>query len=87
MSKLEAGKLLGQFQPVRLDRLTADMAALFKSMAEKKGVKLQLEVENKHDATPPTYIDIRTCLPLVAITVIQTDHRLLELWEKIFCNL
>lgn len=59
MSKLEAGQLIGQFRPVRLDQLTADMASLFKSMADKKGVKLQLEVENQHGAVPPTYVDIR----------------------------
>jgi hypothetical protein len=60
MSRLEAGQLIGQFQPVQLDRLTADMASLFQSMADKKGVKLQLEVQNQEGAMPPTYVDIRT---------------------------
>ncbi|QRV90185.1 response regulator receiver [Ceratobasidium sp. AG-Ba] len=58
ISKLEAGKLVGRFQPVQLDRITADMASLFQSMAEKKGIKLVLEVENQEGATPPTYVDV-----------------------------
>ncbi|KAF8602905.1 hypothetical protein BDV93DRAFT_557089 [Ceratobasidium sp. AG-I] len=58
MSKLEAGQLAAQFRPVQLDQLTIDMASLFQSMAEKKGVKLQLEVQNQTGAVPPTYVDI-----------------------------
>lgn len=59
MSKLEAGQLVAQFRPVQLDQLTVDMASLFQSMAEKKGVKLQLDVQNQNGAIPPTYVDIR----------------------------
>lgn len=62
MSKLEAGQLIAQFRPVQLDQLTIDMASLFQSMAEKKGVKLQLEVQNQVGAVPPTYVDIRESL-------------------------
>ncbi|QRV75488.1 protein-histidine kinase [Ceratobasidium sp. AG-Ba] len=58
ISKLEAGQLVGRFQPVQLDRLTTDMASLFQSMAEKRGIKLVLEVENQEGAMPPTYVDI-----------------------------
>ncbi|ELU37242.1 histidine kinase [Rhizoctonia solani AG-1 IA] len=44
MSKLEAGRLAGKFRPVQLGRLTADIAALFRSLAEKKGIEFKIEI-------------------------------------------
>ncbi|CAE6344989.1 unnamed protein product [Rhizoctonia solani] len=55
MSKLEAGRLTGKFRSVQLGRLTADIAALFRSLADKKGI--MYEIEAKTDAEPVVYVD------------------------------
>jgi hypothetical protein len=44
MSKLEAGRLTGKFRPVQLGRLTADIGALFRSLAEKKSILYEIDV-------------------------------------------
>ncbi|EUC55592.1 multi-sensor signal transduction histidine kinase, putative, partial [Rhizoctonia solani AG-3 Rhs1AP] len=55
MSKLEAGKLVGNFHPVQLGRVTEDLAALFRSMAEKKGIDylVSCDIDNE----PIVYVD------------------------------
>jgi signal transduction histidine kinase len=58
VSKLEAGQLVGRFRPVHLDQLTVDMASLFQGIADKKGIKLQVEVQNEEGDTFTTYVDI-----------------------------
>ncbi|CAE6495191.1 unnamed protein product [Rhizoctonia solani] len=55
MSKLEAGRLVGNFRPVQLGRITADLAALFRSMAEKKGIEYQISCDT--DNEPVVYVD------------------------------
>ncbi|KAJ1307032.1 hypothetical protein OPQ81_008011 [Rhizoctonia solani] len=55
MSKLEAGRLVGNFRPVQLGRITADLAALFRSMAEKKGIDYQISCDT--DNEPVVYVD------------------------------
>lgn len=57
MSKLEAGRLVGKFRPVQLGRMTADIAALFRSLAEKKGIAYEVEIETSEDE-PAIYVDI-----------------------------
>ncbi|KAG8766784.1 hypothetical protein FRC12_006659 [Ceratobasidium sp. 428] len=56
MSKLEAGRLYGNFRPVQLGRITSDLAALFRSMAEKKGIDFEV-VDDAIDP-PVIYVDI-----------------------------
>ncbi|EUC55586.1 sensory histidine kinase, putative [Rhizoctonia solani AG-3 Rhs1AP] len=56
MSKLEAGRLVGNFRPVHLARVTTDLAALFRSMAEKKGIDYQIDCDVSVE--PPVYVDI-----------------------------
>ncbi|KAF8602883.1 hypothetical protein BDV93DRAFT_523732 [Ceratobasidium sp. AG-I] len=56
MSKVEAGRLLGRFQPVRLGQVVSDLAALFRSIAEKKGI--EFEVSNNKKDPPFVYVDI-----------------------------
>ncbi|CAE6393946.1 unnamed protein product [Rhizoctonia solani] len=55
MSKLEAGKLVGNFRPVQLGRITEDLAALFRSMAEKKGIDYLVSCDT--DNEPIVYVD------------------------------
>ncbi|CAE6460510.1 unnamed protein product [Rhizoctonia solani] len=55
MSKLEAGRLVGNFRPVQLGRVTADLAALFRSMAEKK--KIEYHISCDTDNEPAVYVD------------------------------
>jgi hypothetical protein len=55
MSKLEAGRLVGNFRPVQLGRVTADLAALFRSMAEKKGIDYQISCDMVDE--PLVYVD------------------------------
>jgi hypothetical protein len=55
MSKLEAGRLVGSFRPVQLGRMTADLAALFRSIAEKKGIDYLILCDM--DDEPPVYVD------------------------------
>ncbi|CAE6427632.1 unnamed protein product [Rhizoctonia solani] len=57
MSKLEAGRLTGKFRPVQLGRLTADIAALFRSLAEKKGIAYEIQVPTD-EAEPIVYVDL-----------------------------
>jgi signal transduction histidine kinase len=56
MSKLEAGRLIGHFRPVQLGQLTADLAALFRSMAEKKGIAY--EISCGYGDEPLVYVDV-----------------------------
>ncbi|CAE6344693.1 unnamed protein product [Rhizoctonia solani] len=56
MSKLEAGRLVGNFRPVHLSRITADLAALFRSMAEKKGIDYRIDCDASVE--PSVYVDI-----------------------------
>ncbi|CUA74663.1 protein-histidine kinase [Rhizoctonia solani] len=56
MSKLEAGRLVGNFRPVHLSRITADFAALFRSMAEKKGIDYRIDCDA--GVEPSVYVDI-----------------------------
>ncbi|KAG8743481.1 hypothetical protein FRC10_011954 [Ceratobasidium sp. 414] len=56
MSKLEAGRLVGQFRPVQLGKLTADLGALFRSMAEKKGIGYEILCGAGEE--PMVYVDI-----------------------------
>ncbi|KAH7327637.1 hypothetical protein B0J17DRAFT_680426 [Rhizoctonia solani] len=56
MSKLEAGRLIGNFRPVQLARVTADLAALFRSMAEKKVIDYRIDCEVSSE--PAVYVDI-----------------------------
>ncbi|ELU37250.1 histidine kinase [Rhizoctonia solani AG-1 IA] len=58
MSKLEAGRLVGSFRPVQLGRITADLAALFRSMAEKKGIEYQISCDMEDE--PAVYVDLVT---------------------------
>ncbi|QRV74353.1 protein-histidine kinase [Ceratobasidium sp. AG-Ba] len=58
MSKLEAGRLIGHFRPVQLGKLTADLAALFRSMAEKKGIAYEISVGSTAGDEPPVYVDV-----------------------------
>ena len=60
MSKLEAGRLLGHFRPVQLGQLTADLAALFRSMAEKK--KIEYELICPVGDEPLVYVDVGASL-------------------------
>ncbi|CUA74876.1 hypothetical protein RSOLAG22IIIB_11543 [Rhizoctonia solani] len=57
MSKIEAGRLAGKFRPVQLGRLTADIAALFRSLAEKKGIAYKIEIE-MDNVEPSIYVDL-----------------------------
>lgn len=56
MSKLEAGRLVGHFRPVQLGQLTADLAALFRSMAEKKEIEYEIMCDIVDE--PPIYVDV-----------------------------
>ncbi|QRV89873.1 response regulator receiver [Ceratobasidium sp. AG-Ba] len=56
MSKLEAGRLRGYFRPVQLGRITSDLAALFRSMAEKKGIAFEVVDDNINP--PLVYVDV-----------------------------
>ncbi|KAF8603915.1 hypothetical protein BDV93DRAFT_523067 [Ceratobasidium sp. AG-I] len=56
MSKLEAGRLLGHFRPVQLGQLTADLAALFRSMAEKKSIEYEITYSTGDE--PLVYVDV-----------------------------
>ncbi|CAE6427624.1 unnamed protein product [Rhizoctonia solani] len=56
MSKLEAGRLVGNFRPVQLARVTADLAALFRSMAEKKRIDYCIDCDATSE--PAIYVDI-----------------------------
>jgi signal transduction histidine kinase len=53
-SRLEAGRARANFEPVDLAVLTAELAANFRSAAEKFGLKLEVETETL-DA--PVYVD------------------------------
>ncbi|CAE6499988.1 unnamed protein product [Rhizoctonia solani] len=55
MSKLEAGRLVGNFRPVQLGHITEDLAALFRSMADKKGIDYQISCST--DNEPVVYVD------------------------------
>ncbi|CAE6499919.1 unnamed protein product [Rhizoctonia solani] len=57
MSKLEAGRLIGKFRPVQLGRVTADIAALFRSLAEKKGIAYEVDVGTA-EVEPAIYVDL-----------------------------
>ncbi|KAJ1307038.1 hypothetical protein OPQ81_008017 [Rhizoctonia solani] len=57
MSKLEAGRLAGKFRPVQLGRLTADIAALFRSLAERKGITYEINTGTE-DVEPIIYVDL-----------------------------
>lgn len=61
MSKVEAGRLLGRFQPVHLDQVVSDLAALFRSIAEKKGI--EFEVLNSKEDQLLVYVDIGELIP------------------------
>ncbi|KAG9099125.1 hypothetical protein FS749_002085 [Ceratobasidium sp. UAMH 11750] len=56
ISKLEAGRLHGYFRPVQLGRVISDLAILFRSMAEKKGIAF--EVIDGAVNPPLVYIDV-----------------------------
>ncbi|KAG9124716.1 hypothetical protein FRC07_010519 [Ceratobasidium sp. 392] len=56
MSKLEAGRLVGHFRPVQLGKLTVDLAALFRSIAEKKGVTYEILCGAGEE--PMVYVDV-----------------------------
>lgn len=56
MSKVEAGRLLGHFRPVQLGQVVSDLAALFRSIAEKKGIVF--EILDFEKDPPPVYIDL-----------------------------
>ncbi|KAG9123835.1 hypothetical protein FRC07_013808 [Ceratobasidium sp. 392] len=56
MSKLEAGRLHGYFRPVQLGRVTSDIAALFRSIAEKNGIAF--EVVDEMANAPFVYVDV-----------------------------
>ncbi|KAG8705200.1 hypothetical protein FRC08_001781 [Ceratobasidium sp. 394] len=56
MSKLEAGHLVGHFRPVLLGKLTADLGALFRSMAEKKGIEYEISCGAGEE--PMVYVDV-----------------------------
>ncbi|CAE6344687.1 unnamed protein product [Rhizoctonia solani] len=62
MSKIEAGRLAGKFRPVQLGRLTADIAALFRSLAEKKGIAYKIEIETDN-VEPSIYVDLGVGIP------------------------
>ncbi|KAH7327639.1 hypothetical protein B0J17DRAFT_772105 [Rhizoctonia solani] len=57
MSKLEAGRLVGKFRPVHLGRVTADIAALFRSLAEKKGITYEVVI-GTGEVEPAIYVDL-----------------------------
>ncbi|CAE6469443.1 unnamed protein product [Rhizoctonia solani] len=57
MSKLEAGKLNGNFRPVQLSQITADLASLFQALAEKKGIDYHISCAEEEEE-PPVYLDI-----------------------------
>ncbi|KAG8762530.1 hypothetical protein FRC11_009065 [Ceratobasidium sp. 423] len=57
MSKLEAGRLTGKFRPVQLGRLTGDIAALFRSLAEKKGIAYEIKTTTG-EVEPIVYVDL-----------------------------
>ncbi|KDN38662.1 hypothetical protein RSAG8_09337, partial [Rhizoctonia solani AG-8 WAC10335] len=57
MSKIEAGHLAGKFRPVQLGHLTADIAALFRSLAEKKGLAYEIEI-GAGEMEPIVYVDL-----------------------------
>ncbi|KAH7327638.1 hypothetical protein B0J17DRAFT_722634 [Rhizoctonia solani] len=57
MSKLEAGRLVGKFRSVQLGRVTADIAALFRSLAEKKGIAYEIEI-GTDEVEPAIYVDL-----------------------------
>ncbi|ELU37252.1 HisKA domain-containing protein [Rhizoctonia solani AG-1 IA] len=61
MSKLEAGRLVGNFRPVQLARVTADLAALFRSMAEKKSIDYIIDCDVGSE--PSVYVDIGVGIP------------------------
>ncbi|KAG8688123.1 hypothetical protein FRC09_013097, partial [Ceratobasidium sp. 395] len=56
MSKLEAGRLVGHFRPVQLGKLTADLAALFRSIAEKKDIAYEILCGSGEE--PMVYVDV-----------------------------
>ncbi|KAG9121848.1 hypothetical protein FRC07_002026, partial [Ceratobasidium sp. 392] len=56
ISKLEAGRLHGHFRPVQLGRITSDLAALFRSIAEKNGIAFEVVDETVN--APLVYVDV-----------------------------
>lgn len=89
MSKLEAGRLLGHFRPVQLGQLTADLAALFRSMAEKKSIEYEIVCSVVDE--PPIYVDVGMSPFISEFILLPMLWRYLsswtDLWEKIVCNL
>ncbi|GJJ11735.1 hypothetical protein Clacol_005973 [Clathrus columnatus] len=90
-TRIEAGKLLGNFKPVHLGSFTADLAALFRSTIEKSHIQVRPAVFNDTilivDLSSLSLIVIQrhTCYAML----IQTTYDLCftSLWEKIVFNL
>ncbi|KAG9081105.1 hypothetical protein FRC07_014642, partial [Ceratobasidium sp. 392] len=82
MSKLEAGRLHGHFRPVQLGPITSDLAALFRSMAEKKGIAF--EVIDDAANPPLIYVDVGRSSVTLWDAVLTSNA---DFWEKITCNL
>ena len=53
-SRIEAGRIDANFEPVDLAALTADLAAVFRSIIERAGMHLVVECEPLHE---PVYVD------------------------------
>jgi len=60
-SRVEAGRLEGHFRPVQLGRMTADLAALFRSTIEKSGI--QYVVDCGDTSSQLTYVDPELVCP------------------------
>ncbi len=53
-SRLEAGRVQAQFEPVDLCQLTSELASVFRSAAEKAGLRLRIDC---HGLSHPAYVD------------------------------
>ncbi|CAE6519545.1 unnamed protein product [Rhizoctonia solani] len=97
MYKLQlAARNFGKFRPVRLGRMTADIAALFRSLAEKKGIAYEVEIEASEDEEPAIYVDIDLWEKIVCnllsnafkytaqgTVTLSVTHELTESWVRI----
>ncbi|KAF8749105.1 His Kinase A (phosphoacceptor) domain [Rhizoctonia solani] len=73
MSKLEAGRLVGSFRPVQLGRITADLAALFRSMAEKKGIEYQISCDMEDE--PAVYVDLGELMEKIVCNLLSNAFK------------
>jgi PAS domain S-box-containing protein len=74
-SRIEAGRVEGQFSPVDICTLTTDLASNFTSAAQKAGISLEINCEQIEE---PVYVDVqmweKIVLNLVSNALKYSDH-------------